>query len=336
MVETISVEDALSLRKKAIIDTRTPKEYAEDHLPGAINMPILENEERHEVGLTYKKSKQKAIEVAVEMFSKRLPWFMKEINKLAKNRQLVIYCWRGGMRSRTVVALLDAFGYKVYQLEGGYKSYRRYVMDALANFDAKDLPRFVVLYGLTGTGKTEIVRWFSDAIDLEGLAQHRSSLFGSIGLDPRNQKMFDSLLLQELKRVKGKKHVLIEGESKKIGKILIPDFLFSAMKKGINVRVEADVSSRVKVLCKDYGKALHEELLPILTRLKPRLSNTDIDELAVLIKKDDYKLVCRILLEKYYDPLYSHTVDNVRYDFSVDSNSISNAVMALKERFSLE
>ena len=191
MFKTISVKEALLQNNALFIDTRTPKEFQDDHLPNAINLPILSNEERHLVGITYKQvSQEKAVELGIAYFSKKLPDFLKEVNQY-QDKQIIFYCWRGGMRSKTVTALFDALGYNIRQLDGGYKSFRKLVQEKLNAYSLNQ--KIIVICGLTCTGKTELLNQFHNSIDLEGLAQHRGSLYGAIGMQPVSQKRFENL-----------------------------------------------------------------------------------------------------------------------------------------------
>ena len=249
MVKTIAVEEALK-KGYQIIDTRTSKEFAEDHLPNAINIPILTNEERAVVGTLYKQvSREEAIDKGVEFFSQKLPTFMKGINKF-RDKKIIINCWRGGMRSRAVVALLDSLGYDVQQLEGGYKAFREHVRERLYNYEFK--PELIILWGLTCTGKTKILGEISNSLDLEGLAQHRSSLYGAVGLIPNSQKRFENLLLRRLDELNSEKVVFVEGESRRIGDVIIPEKLWKKICHGKKVHIVRDLDKRASLAVEEY------------------------------------------------------------------------------------
>ena len=312
MVTQITVESAL--RKAAqqdvvFIDTRSPQEFAEDHLPRAINLPILSNEERAVVGTLYKQvSQEKALEQGISFFAQKLPAFMQEISK-HKGKEMIIYCWRGGMRSRSVVALLDALGYPVFQLQGGYKQYRKYVLERLQTYSLK--PKIIVLWGLTCTGKTRLLSRFSNSLDLEGIAQHRGSLFGAIGLQPHSQKKFENLLLQRLDELNNEEFIFIEGESKRIT-------------RSIDIRANEAVQ--------EYFTSLRdiEIMKEITAKLFKVISKKKIQEVIQFLDQGEYQQAARILLEEYYDPLYSHTLKEIRFAFEIQNDYSEKALADLK------
>jgi len=323
MVTKIKIEEAL-WKKAVFIDTRSPAEYEIDHLPNAINLPILDNEERAIVGTLYKQaSREKAIEKGVEYFSAKLPQFMKEVDK-HRNELLIVYCWRGGMRSRTVVALLESLGYNILQLEGGHKAFRAYVRERLDNYPLK--AKLVVFWGLTCTGKTKLLQNFPNFLDLEGLAQHRGSLYGHIGLKPNSQKKFENLFLQRLILLNEGEYIFVEGESRKIGDVQIPDFFYKAMLKGQHVLVERSLEKRAEEAVKEYlaGNNL-EEIKRITLSLFKIISKKSKQLIIDLIDKGELQEAAKILLEEYYDPLYLHTLKKRDYSFKVNNDDVEEA-----------
>src|SRR3989344_661571 len=328
MVKTISIKDALKL-DAILIDTRTPKEFNEDHLPNAINLPILSNEERHLVGITYKQvSKDKAVEKGIAFFSQKLPEFMKDIDQY-RNKTIIFYCWRGGMRSRAVVALLDSLGYNVLQLEGGYKSYRAHVRERLDHFIFK--PKLIVLWGLTCTGKTELLNQYPNSLDLESLAQHRGSLYGGIGLAPNSQKKFENLLLQRLDRLNREKTILIEGESRKIGDVQIPEFLYKLMLNSINILITKSLNNRAEFAVKKYfsNQDSIEKIKMVTQSLFKVISNQQKNEIIKLLDNNKLKAAAKILLEFYYDPLYNHTLKQKKFSYIINNDNSNEAVKNL-------
>jgi len=318
MPKTIPVKEALET-EAIFIDTRTPKEFQEDHLPKAINLPILSNEERHLVGITYKQvSQEKALEQGISYFSKKLPEFMKEVGRY-KDQKIIFYCWRGGLRSRAVTALLDSLGYDVLQLQGGYKYFRNYVRESLENYQLK--AKLMVLWGLTCTGKTELLNQFPNCLDLEGLAQHRGSLYGAVGLTPVSQKRFENLLWQRLEQLKREEIIIIEGESRKIGRVQIPLFLYQRMLQGKHILITWSLDNRAEYAVKSYFKD-DASLLQIkeITNALPRLlSPKQKQKIIELIDQRQLKEAAKMLLELYYDPLYNHTLRQL--DFSAEINN---------------
>lgn len=324
----ISIKKALEL-DAIIVDTRSPAEFEHDHIPGAVNIPIFENNERHEIGKLYKADHQKAFDLGLEYYSKKLPNLCNDIRKLPK-KPVVVYCWRGGMRSKAITQMVDLMGYEAYQLEGGYKAYRAYVREKLYNY--KPNFRFIVLWGNTGTAKTRILQNLQPAIDLEGLAQHRSSLFGAVGLKPRSQKCFESLLFSELEKNRNEKYVFVEGESQKIGDALIPNKLYESIKKGIHVRVNASMESRVRVTVDEYFKVdWKEDIKAVIKKLRQKLGGEKTDKLLQEMDNNEFSSVAETLLKDYYDPLYEHTVDNIEYSYAVDSDDEEECVKKLTE-----
>ncbi len=323
-METVEIQDVIG-KDYIFIDVRTPKEFEEDHIINAVNIPIFSNEERAIIGTIYsKESQEKAIDKGIKYFSKNLPKIMSKI-KPFQNKKLIIYCWRGGMRSKSFASLLSTVGYDVKQLVGGYKNYRKYVRDSLQLFKIK--PKFIVLHGLTGVGKTQIVNKFTNSLDLEDLAQHRGSFFGDINLKPHTQKRFESLLLYKLKLLQNEKFVVVEGESKKIGKAQIPEFVIKHMNKGIHVEIVADIESRIKRIIEDY-KIVSEENLNILKEkiqlLIKRLGKKKVQTLIELLDQKKYNELIKIVLKEYYDPLYNHSISKIKFDASFDKDYVIN------------
>jgi len=331
MVKQISVEEAFQLKDTIFIDARSPKEYEIDHILGAINIPLLDNEERHEIGIIYKQiSQDLAIEKGLGYYSKKIPSIIK-IVKPYKDKTLVLYCARGGMRSGIIASLLESIGFKVLQIKGGYKLFRHYILDKLNNFQLK--PKVYVLWGLTCTGKTQLLQQFPNSLDLEGLAQHRGSLYGAIGLKPHSQKKFENLLLQRLNELNKKKYIFVECESRKIGNVQMPDFLFKAIMNGANVLITRDLTVRVKEMVKEYflNPKIVEEIKEITKKLWKVISKKKKQQMLEHLENKEYEQAARILLVDYYDPLYNHSLKKVNYSFEVCNDVLSEAVEKLKK-----
>ena len=325
MVHKITVEEAFKLDNTLFIDARTPKEFSEDHILGAVNVPLLSNEERHEIGIIYKQqSREKAIERGMKHFPAKIPSIYNAV-KDHRGKTIIIYCARGGMRSNIIASLLASIGFKVLQLEGGYKLFRHYILEELKNFQLK--PKIICLYGLTCSRKTKLVNLFENSLDLEGLAQHRGSLYGGVGLQPNGQKRFENLLLQRLRELNKEEFIITEGESRKIGDVEIPSFLFKAMKKGINIHITAALQTRIKEVIEEYFSSPKkvQEVIKITPTLKNIISKKRKEEIVTLIKEGKYDDAVKILLEEYYDPLYSHTLKNVNFDLEISSDDVEKA-----------
>lgn len=349
MARTISVEKALKLRDAVFVDTRSPKEFAEDNIPGSINSPIFSNEERKEVGILYKKDKDKAFEKGLKIYQGKVADFIKEYKEFDSKKTIVVYCWRGGIRSETITKLIESLGYNAYQLIGGHKSFRAFIRERLEAY--KPPFKLIVLQGLAGSGKTDLIKAVKPSIDLEYFAGHRSSLFGAIGLKPRSQKMFESRLwfkLEELKQqkseiselknskrvLKQEKVVFIEGEAKKIGNIFVPSNLFKAMEKATTVYIKTSLKNRVKRIVRDYfSHGEDEKIKEIISKLKVQLSNKVVEEMHQFMDKKDYKPVAEYLLVNYYDERYKHANKDLEYKFEVNNDSVKKAVEELERTF---
>ena len=294
------------------VDLRSPKEFNEDHLPNAVNIPLLNDEERHLVGTVYKKDGSTvAKEIGLELVAPKLPLIVKKIKQLDNQNPVVIYCWRGGLRSRSLTQVLNLMGVSTYRLTGGYKAFRKHVYD----FFQKKLPyKLVVLHGLTGTGKTDIIlelqKLGKPAIDLEGLANNRGSVFGSVGLGPQySQKKFETRLFQVCKSIQKGSFVVVEGESKRLGRNFIPDSFFEAMNNGINVLVHDNLERRITRIVDEYKEDSQENtdaILHSISCLKKRLGKKVISNLSEMLLAGNVHSVVEYLLINYYDPLYNY------------------------------
>jgi tRNA 2-selenouridine synthase len=329
MVKTISVENALKLNDASFIDTRSPKEFAEDNIPSSINIPIFSDDERRIVGTLYKENQEKAFKKGFEIYDSKLNDLVKEYKKLDSNKPVVIYCWRGGMRSKTMTELVTGLGYEVYQLIDGYKAYRAVIREGLINY--KPPFKLVVFQGLAGCGKTDIIKAIKPSIDLEGLAKHRSSLFGAIGLKPRSQKMFESRLWAELEKHKDEKIVFIEGEANRIGNICVPKKLFDVMQKSCTVNVKTSLPNRVKRIVKDYFTHKEDKKIKeIISKLKVPLSNKVVLEMCEQIDNKDYEPVAEHLLTDYYDSRYEHFIEGLTFAYEINNDSLKQALKELE------
>ncbi len=334
MANKITVEESFKLKDTVFIDARTPQEYEEDHILGAVSVPLLSDEERHEIGIIYKQqSREKAIERGMKLFPAKIPSIYNAV-KDHKNKTIIVYCARGGMRSNIIASLLESIGFKVLQLEGGYKSFRNYVLTQLNNFKLK--PKIICLYGLTCSGKTNLLEKLPNTLNLEALAQHRGSLYGAVGLKPHSQKKFENLLLNRLKELNEEKYIFVEGESRKIGNAEIPPFFFKAMKKGINILVARSISRRVEEAVKEYFSSPEniKKIKEITPNLRGIINKKSKAEIIQLIDEKKYAEAVKILLEKYYDPLYAHTLKQQDYLFTINNNNnnVEKAVEEIKEK----
>ncbi|MEM9135898.1 MAG: tRNA 2-selenouridine(34) synthase MnmH [Cyanobacteria bacterium P01_F01_bin.42] len=312
-----------------VLDVRSPAEFAEDHVPGAVNLPVLSDSERAEVGTLYKQvspfiARKRGASLVSRNISEHLSTYLAD---MPKDYAPVVYCWRGGQRSFSMATILSQVGWRTGVLSGGYKTYRKHVRQQL-----ETVPRqfqFNVLCGLTGTAKTEILRRLSSAqtqvLDLEKLANHRGSLLGREVDSPQpSQKQFDSDLLSALEQFDPKRPLWVEAESNKIGQIFIPSQLWTRLKQGRCVEILAPVASRVSYLVNTYPQfsANLPTLMTELRKLKQRYGKAQIDQWQVIIERGSAAEIVRSLLAVHYDPAYRKSMGQ-QYLNQVDQISLS-------------
>lgn len=338
MIHDITVEELLRLQKEKNllpIDVRSPSEYTAATIPGSINIPIFNDEERAEIGTLYKQvDVQAAKERGLEIVSAKLPAFIREFAAIPQ--QKAVFCWRGGMRSKTSATVLSLMGIKAYRLTGGIRAYRKWVVDQLASYQIQ--APSIVINGHTGSGKTRILRLLQQegypVLDLEGMAGHRGSVFGHIGHSSHNQKTFDSLLLQELLRHQQAPYVLFEAESQRIGKVALPEFLLTKKEEGTHLWIEIPLEERVRQIIEDYEPEKHAEAcMEAYLRIKERIHTPIAAEIHSCLENAQYEDAIRLLLQYYYDPRYEHTARH--YDsekrITIQADSVTQAVERVKE-----
>ena len=303
-----------------IIDVRSPLEFAEDHIVGAINCPVLSDLERQKVGTIYKKeSSFKAKIIGSSLTAKNIAFHI-ENNFMEKKGswQPLIYCWRGGQRSKAFSIVLSEVGWRTNQLKGGYKEYRNQVINFLDNIGPK--LKITLISGKTGSAKTKILKSIENEggqiLDLEGLANHKGSLLGKIpDLIQPSQKFFESLIFNKIQKLNLKDKIYIEAESSKIGNIHIPKSIWKKMIKSPRIEISANVELRAKFLVSDYDYMCNDPTLinPIIKGLKNRLSKKLFDEWTNLIDRKKWFDLTKSFLENHYDPSYSsNTIKNDR------------------------
>lgn len=296
--------------KYILIDVRSPSEFKNEHIPDSVNIPIFNDEERTLIGETYvQNSPAIAKKMGIEYASEKLPSIYEQVSELDKEYdKLIFFCARGGFRSSSLVSLFMTMGINSFKLDKGYKDYRKYINDNLPKV-VKDV-RFVVLYGNTGAGKTDILKSLKDSgrdiLDLEGCANHRGSILGSVGLgDQSTQKSFESQIYKSLRDRKSDL-VFIEGESKKIGKVIIPQYIYESMNKGINICINTNLTQRIDNILRDYVHGTDEELVHALNYLRQQLGHETIDKYIEMIKIGQYRDIIGDLMINYYDPHYEY------------------------------
>ena len=321
---SISNEEAIS-RKLTIVDVRTNEEYNNGRIPNSINYPIFDSLERADIGKIYKNlGKDNAVLKGVDFFQPKLKNFLLTLSHL-KSKNLVVYCERGGMRSRAIAWLLNKNGFSVSQMEGGYKGFRRSVLQQLKN----TIPPLIVLHGKTGVGKTLLLKKIPNHLDLEDIAQHRSSLFGAINKKPRNQKNFEAFLVQKLSELSKNFPVFVEGESRKIGKVFIPEDLANEMKKGVFVLMHASIETRVSRIVKEYQ--IHDEetylqIDEILGGLRKSLGRLKAEKMRWWLKHGDIENIVHMLLVDYYDLRYKHSMRKYKFEVKISAENLGRAL----------
>jgi len=310
--EQIKTRDDIDL-----IDLRSPAEYADGHIPGALSIPLFTDEERSLIGTEYKKlGPLRARFTAMEIVSPKIPAILKEIQMVLNScRTPVVYCWRGGMRSQSVVLLAGLAGLQISRLAGGYRGYRQSILEMLPTMVPQTA---VVIHGKTGTGKTILLDKLKEkqypVIDLEAIANHKGSIFGCYGLgEPHNQKIFDSLFFEELHGIQSSSYFLVEAEGSRIGKVGIPDYLWQSPKQTINIMIHRSMKYRVDCIYHDYVKDLQSQpwfqqtTAGILAKLSKRIGDPFIvQKLNRAFEQEDYPTLIQLLCEEYYDDRYEY------------------------------
>lgn len=340
-IEKIQIQQFISLSANyPVLDVRSPGEYQHAHIPGAYSLPLFTDQERAVVGTLYKQEgREAAIRTGLDYFGVKMRRMVEEIaqqypalipkgskqNKDASTKPILVYCWRGGMRSAGVAWLLDLYGFKVYTLAGGYKTFRGWALDLFT-----DPGPVQILGGYTGSGKTDLLHHIqkkgeSKIIDLEGLANHKGSAFGAIGLLPQpSQEMFENKLALAFFRVRlsadnndqgytnsitPDKPIWLEDESQRIGSVNIPAALWEKMRKSVVYFLDIPFEERLKYLTETYGKLNKGDLAAAITRIQKRLGGLETKTALGYLVEDNISSCFDILL-KYYDKKYKKSLAN--------------------------
>jgi tRNA 2-selenouridine synthase len=339
IIETVDIEKFLQLSERyPVLDVRSPGEFLQAHMPGALPLPLFTDEQRRIIGTAYKKqSRQAAVKVGLEFFSGRMQLIHEEVEKLIsgwqketgrqgeKNNHVLLHCWRGGMRSGAVAWLLNLYGFKVYTLKGGYKSFRHWVLAQLE----KEY-QLNILGGYTGSGKTgvllEMKRKGLAVIDLEDLANHKGSAFGSLGEKPQpRQEMFENLLALELHKVQNaatkantngnpyssslSPEIWLEDESRHIGSVGIPKPLWEQMRKSRLYFLDISFEERLQQIVIGYGKFDQVGLSNCIMKIQRRLGGLETKNAIKYLAENNLKECFSILL-RYYDKHYTSSLGN--------------------------
>jgi tRNA 2-selenouridine synthase len=304
-----------------IIDVRSEDEFREDHIPGAINLPVLNNQERQQVGTLYKQvSAFTGRKIGAALVSQNIARYLRQhFASKDKDYAPLIYCWRGGQRSHSLALVLSQIGWQVTVLEGGYKTYRAHVRQQLDSLAAKFT--YKILCGFTGTGKTQILRQLAihgaQVLDLEQLAHHQGSVLGQLwDTQPQpqpTQKFFESLLVEKLQQFALSRPIWLESESNKIGRIHLPKTLWQQMKRSPCIEIQLPLKSRVELLLKAYPHFQQhpEQLKNKLRLLRYRYGWEQIKKWESLIDGREWEVLVSDLITYYYDPAYSRSLAKI-------------------------
>ena len=320
-----------------IIDVRSPSEYSKGHWPGAINIPLFTNSEREIIGKSYKKeSRLKAIfnglKITMPKTTKFLEIILQATSKQEKgNKSLRIYCWRGGMRSNAFAWLARTIGIKTYLLKGGYKNYRKWVLNKFES----DLP-IRLIGGKTGTGKTDLLNYINDekifVIDLEGIANHRGSSFGSLGMKKQpSTQQFENILAESLDKFHASNaiEIWLEAESSNLGKCRIPNSLYTKMKKAPTIEIIKTKNERIENLVNVYSQNSQNELKEAVNRISKRLGPQRTKEALVAIETKDWSEACKAMLD-YYDKCYEYELDKIKNINTIDLSGLNLKLSLIK------
>lgn len=301
-------------RFDAIIDVRSPAEFADDHIPGAINLPVLSDTERAQVGTIYKQeSPFHANRIGGAIVARNIAGHLETaLADMPRGWRLLVYCWRGGMRSNAMATILSSVGWPVGRVKGGYKTWRREVVEGLDG-DTAPLP-IVLIDGPTGSGKTAILQALQaqggQVIDLEGLARHRGSAFGGFDDLPQPaQRLFETSIWDQLRRFDLSRPIFVEAESARVGVRRVPRRLWHEMLAAKRVEIHAPASIRSEFLVTAYGDAVNDRasLARALTLLNPFHTRATLAEWQALADAGEHRKLAEVLMLEHYDPLYARS-----------------------------
>jgi tRNA 2-selenouridine synthase len=343
MAETVNIEeflDQLSNAKTLLLDARSESEFKQGHIPGAVNLPLLNDEHRVLVGTTYKqKGREAAVLQGFDLVGDKFGDFARKAIELSENKQVMLYCWRGGMRSNIMSWVLSITGFKITLLKGGYKTFRRWTLDQF-NQEKK----IVVIGGRTGTGKTDVLKLLKEkgeqVIDLEALAHHKGSAFGGLGEKPQPRiEHFENQLAIQWSNIDANKILWLENESILIGSVKIPDPIFEMMRNAPVIEIQSDLETRMNRILKDYGKFAVEILAESTMKLTKRLGDLRARKAIEALLNNDKKTWMEETLS-YYDKTYDYGMlqrkPEKRYSVQQDKDesmtSVAERILALSQQ----
>ncbi len=296
---------------RLMLDVRSPGEFHKGHIPNTVNLPLFSNDERAEVGTIYKQvNPEEALIRGLEVVGPKMGELVRQAKRICPTRKVIVHCWRGGKRSFSLAWLLGIAGFDVLILKGGYKAYRNFIHK---EFEERKL-NMLVLGGKTGCGKTEILKEIEkhgeQLIDLEGLAHHKGSAFGSIGEeDQPTVEQFENNLYEVFRKVNADQRVWVENESKSIGRVYIPEGFWKQFKAAPLINIELPFERRLDFLVESYGACNYEELAQAFQKIKKRLGGQHLKAAIEALSNNDLKTAAGIAL-KYYDKSYQYMLDN--------------------------
>ena len=329
MAEVIlTLENFWTLREQLpLVDARSEGEFAQSHIPGAINIPILDNAERIQVGTLYKQAgPEKATLKGFELVGPRFHLIQREALRKFPAKKLILYCWRGGMRSQILSWLLTQVGFEIYRLEGGYKTYRSFTYAAVR----KPYP-LLVLGGKTGAAKTVLLQKLKErgeqVVDLEGLANHKGSSFGAIGQPAQpTVEQFENLLAEQLRKINLDQALWVENESRRIGQIILPDSFYLQMTQSQRIEIDKTEEERIAHIASEYAALDQGELSAAVLRLQKRLGGDRTKQALEAIQANQPEIWIPILL-LYYDKTY---------EFDLQRHEVSKTIRLTLQGLSLE
>lgn len=309
--QDLAPEHFLQMRtQRIIVDVRSPSEFIYGHIPGAVNLPLFTDEERAEVGTLYKQaSPTEALLRGLELAGAKMRWYVEEAARLAPDKKIGIYCWRGGQRSGSMSWLLRQAGFDVVRLTGGYKEYRRWIMEQFEN----QLCHILILGGKTGSGKTQILQCLKEMgeqiIDLEAIARHKGSAFGNLGELPQpSYEQFSNDLYDAFCRIDPYRPVWMESESKSIGTVQIPAPLWQRICSAPMIELELPLEQRISNLVSLYSAYPKDQLAASFQKISKRLGGVRLNEALSALDSGNYSLAASIALT-YYDKSYRISLD---------------------------
>jgi len=309
MIIQIAPSDFLKLAcNLQIIDVRSENEYRQGHIPGAFNLPLFNNKEREIVGTLYKNSgRETSVLRGLELVGPKLAEFVKGLHKITNSKHVLVYCWRGGMRSESMGWLFNLAGYDVSVLEGGYKAYRQLIRERL-----KLQAKIIILGGLTGSGKTQLLHSLAkkgdQILDLESIAHHKGSVFGGYGqADQPTNEQFENDIYSAWEKMDFSRPVWLEDESRAIGNVSIPDPLFDKMGLAPMIKIEVSRDQRIKRILDEYATLDTQNLKDAILKISEKLGGTNMKTAITALETGDFEVTASLALS-YYDKTYSHSI----------------------------